>query len=785
MRNIEEIAAEEEARIGAIRKAGFQRVFLLSGIALGLWGWFLFARGSMGPGALAVLASLVLLLAAWEGFVLSGRSFSSTLAAGAAGAGALALYTFTHLPSFFWGSDPSYWLAVHTGAVTEPLWSPLPVLSGQSFCSLFPKRQFLILPELSAAALAAALFFGLRRSFDQIKNRSAVTLSIGLLTGFVLAASAPFWEAATRGGGLAAGLGLLLFLLQRNLISMEERSWKALSLLQGLLWCVHPSWGLMGTVVHLGSLDAGGRRWFRNSFCFLIGLTPYLWVRFRAGKVFPSWGGEEPFREFFREWRDLWADHFTGWTVGSASASYGWVLALLVLAAFTLWLLHSFKWRAGGKPLFPAVDFWVWILAGTGGILFFSPSSGALGPSAVWFALGTGEWFLKLLDRGMEKRKGALLSGPRLAGGLALVLAASLGAGWLTGQSFFRGQYYFPLEHALNLLRTVSGTERTLLVCGDPFEASACREARLMEPLALSTVILEERYLGRKWYVAECIGNEPEILFSGLEGTPEDLLRSLVENNLDRWKIHWALSALPAGWKDPKAFPTVLTQEFKGKTSGAGSGESIQYRYDLTALPQNFLETDRLSYRYFFRYVSGFNELGKALMGLNRYSDAIHSFQRAQKLEPAFVEPQTYLSQMYSEKKILEAAQLEFERTIKTHPGRIEAAMKGLEKAQKNKDEADIVTSLDEMIRLNAQLGDAQYQLSVIYDRQGKFRESKILLESSVQSNPKLIEAQLTLGRLMARKGNRLKAEDAFRAVLGVNPENKEAQVELWKLLNK
>jgi len=111
--------------------------------------------------------------------------------------------------------------------------------------------------------------------------------------------------------------------------------------------------------------------------------------------------------------------------------------------------------------------------------------------------------------------------------------------------------------------------------------------------------------------------------------------------------------------------------------------------------------------------------------------------------------------------------------------------MKDLEVAQKDGDELKIVRSLDEMIHLNSRLADAQFQLSVIYDRQGKFRESKVLLESSVASNPKLIEAQLTLGRLMAKAGNRIKAEDAFRAVLGVNQENKEAQVELWKLLNK
>jgi tetratricopeptide (TPR) repeat protein len=172
-------------------------------------------------------------------------------------------------------------------------------------------------------------------------------------------------------------------------------------------------------------------------------------------------------------------------------------------------------------------------------------------------------------------------------------------------------------------------------------------------------------------------------------------------------------------------------------------------------------------------------------MNRGRYTDSIHAFERALKLDPTYVEPRNYLAQMYSQKNILEAARLEFEKIVKTHPQRITELLKEIDQAQNQKNEAETATLLDTMIRLNAQLADTQYQLSKIYDRQGRTQEAKDLLEASVQSNPRQLEAQMKLGHLMAHLGNRIMAEEAYRAVLTIDPQNKEAQVEIWKLLNK
>ena len=784
MRNIEDIAAEEDARIREVARRRL-RVFLFwVGLALSLWGWNLFRQAQMDKGALVICASFIFLGAGW-GLLKIFRFSAAAFALGFLAAGPLfGLYLQTRLPMFFWGKDPAFWLSVHAGAVGEPSWSPLSYLLGQAVCFIFPQRQYSILPELSSIVLAAALYWTMAGFYQSLKNKSAVNLFLCLGFCWLLGVSLPFWNVATLASGLPSSLGLLIFLWQKKLLAQDERPWDALYFLQGLLWTIHPLWGVLGLLVHWGCGDVEGRRWGRYSFPLLMGWTPFLWIAFRTGRFFPSWGGSYPWWEWVKNWKIQTPFQMEGdWSLENVLASGGWAsLSLVVLAVF-LWILNYFKWKAGNRSFYPAHTFWVWVLSGLGGILFFSSESQTLGSVAPAFLVGLGEMSLRLLERGEEKKHATFFSGVRLSGAVGAVLILGIGLAAFPGQHYFRSQYYFPEQHAMNLLQAAAG--RSLLVCDDPFEAEACLEARIIEPLSLGAVILEKRYLNQKWYVAQCVESAPEVLFSGLLGSPEGSLKSLVLNNRDHWAVHWAVSTLPGDWKEPKSFPTVLTQEFEGSSFSPEDSEGVQYRFDLSALPKKDGALDAASAHYLSRYVAGFNDLGKKMMDQGLYMASIQAFDLALKLDPSYAEPQSLLAQMYSQQKILEAAQLEFEKTIKDHPKRISDLMSGLEQAQKNKDESKSVTLLDEMIRLNSELADAQYQLSIIYNRQGRAQESKALLESSVQLNPKQIEAQLTMGRLMSRMGNRIKAEEAFRAVLGVNPENKEAQVELWKLLNK
>jgi tetratricopeptide (TPR) repeat protein len=784
MRNIEEMAAEEESLARQVLRSRLNFLFRTAGLGLSLWGWFLFQRGEMGKGALLVTAAFVLWALSWDILQVLRGSFPSIFSAFFSFAFALVLYFLTRLPSFYWGSDPAFWLSVHAGAVNEPPWSPLSYLLGQAACFLLPALQFSILPILSAFVLAGAFYFLAQEYFFQLKNKSLLGLIWVLMVCAALAASAPFWDNGTLGSGLTAGLGFLLLVFQRVLLSQEERPWRALYFILGLLWSVHPLWGLLGLLCHLGSMDLDGKMMKNNLPPLLAGLTPYLWVPFRAGRFFPSWGGDHPFAQWLGGgWRNFVPISGQDGLILPGLKALGWTTALLAALVAFLCFLNFFKWKAGWKIQFSSLDFWVWVTSGLGCLFFYLPSTGAPGLTSLWFAAGLGGSLLKLLEKGAERRQGTFFSSRAIAWIGTVGLALALGLALLPGQGPLLRQPYFPQQHALNLLKTLNS--KAILVCEDPFDAAACREARLMEPTALDAIILDQDYLDQRWYVSQVMAQNSEILFSDITGPPVEVLKRIVMDNRDLWDIHWDKSQLPPDWKDPPAAPTVLTQEFAGPVTNRFDPEKAQYQFDLSALPDAGKDPGRRSYEYFFRYVTGFDELGKYLMGQNRYSAAIHAFERSVKLDNSFQEPQNYLAQMYSKQNILEAARLEFEKTVKTQPQKISALMKELGDSENSKDETKTVALLDEMIHLNAELADAEYQLSKIYDQEGRSQDSKTLLESSVNLNPQQLEAQMTLGKLMARMGNRIKAEEAFRAVLEIDPQNKEAQVQIWKLLNK
>ena len=784
MRNIEEIAAEEDTRVREVRQKQARLFFLVAGIALGLWGWILFNRDVMQEGAFLVMLSLLCLALSWGILRVFQGTFASFVIGFLSSAFVFVLYFQTRLPSFYWGDDPAFWLSVHAGAVNEPVWAPLCYLLGQTVCFLFPALQFSILPILSTVVLAFAAYFLAQDYFSNMRNKTFLGLLWILGVCLVVFVSAPFWGAGTLGSGLVASLGFLLLLFQRLLLGLEERPWNVLYFLLGLLCSVHPLWGLLGILCHLGALDSEGRKLKKGLFPLLAGLTPYLWVAFRMGRYFPSWGGDHAFLKWLGEgWAMIFSALVPGELIPAASKSIGWAAAVLIFLSAALWFLNFFGWKAGWKAQFSTMDFWVWIIAGFGGFFYYSGFSGTLGPAVLWFLSGLGGGLLKLLEKGAEKSQGTFFSGTPLAwmGSAGMILA--IGLAWLPGQGPMRKQPFFPQQHALNLLKTLP--PKAILICHDPFDAAACREARWMDPIALDAVILDEKYLDQRWYVTQVMNRMPEILFSNIIGPTSEIVKRIAADNRDLWAVCWDLPQLPPDWKGVPAAPTVLTQQFIGPATDHLDPERAQYRFDLTTLPEAGKNPAGRSYAYFFRYVKGFDELGKYLVGQSRYTAAIHAFERSVKLDPDFQEPQTLLAQMYSKQNILEAARLEFEKTVKDHPKRIEGLMKELSLSQEGKDEVKTAALLDEVIYMNSELADAEYQLSKIYDQEGRAQESKSLLESSISLNPKQLEAQMTLGKLMAHLGNRIKAEEAFRAVLEIDPQNKPAQVELWKLLNK
>jgi len=784
MANIEQLAAEEEALSGMRRREFTRRFFVLLGLVSFFGGWVTFAIGNQGLGAVGVLFSFLIFAGLNGLFHLWDKTNAPAVLGGLlAGTASFFLYHSSRCPSFFWGSDPSFWLSVHAGVVNEPPWTPLPTLLGQAACFLFPRRSFNLLPDLSALVMAAAVMMTLLQLFQQLRNMNLKNGLIVFLLTLVLALSRPWWDAATLGSGLVVSLGLFLAILQRALLRLEEKPWGALHLILGLLCATHPLWGLWGVFVHLTHLETGNARFKTLVLPFAAGFSPYLWVLFRANNSFPSWGGTDPFGQSLRDWRKILEFHFSGdWNGFQALTQLGSTVGVLFLVMVFLWVMHFLAWSSGKRHTTSPAEAWSLLMACALGVAFYTLSNNHTACVAAWIPLGLGSLILRYAERGLEKPSSNPFSGSFLA---VLMTALFILAGMLAfteGQSCWRQKKDFPLQHAFNLIRSLD--RRTVLFLEDPFEAAAAREALLMEPIQTQAVLLDVSCLNQRWYAAQCFVRFPELLWPSLPSTAREAMENLVKTNRDNWDMQWGLSQTPVSWSGPRADPTVLTLLFEGRGAKGVKPEEAQYRLDLSALPQGEA-VDSQEKPYLERYALGFEALGNYLLSQSRFSLAIKSLERSANLDTGRNEPRALLSQIYSQNNVMEAARLEMEKTVKEHPARIRTLMALVEEAQKSGDEPKTVALLDEMIRLNSELSDAEYHLSLIYDKLGYPEKAKSLLEASVQLNPQKVDAQLRYGKWMAKLGNRLNAEEAFRSVLAVDPVNKEAQVELWKLLNQ
>ncbi|HVZ81972.1 MAG TPA: tetratricopeptide repeat protein [bacterium] len=782
MRSIEDLAAEENARLWEERGGRFNGLLWFAAFGLGPWGWYLFSMGKMGQGSVLILGSFFMFLLASGVLRGSGPSLPALMAAFGTFLFSGTIYFLSRMPTFFWGKDPSFWTAVQEGTVVEPLWSPLSYLVGQTTVHLFGPGDMSLLPLASAAFLAAGLGCWAAESFHRSPKQNLQVWSITLLMGMVLAISTPFWNLGTLASGLPASLGFFLYLLLRGCLNRDEKPWLTVTFLAALLFSVHPIWGLLGILAVWGRQEVSETPVWKGLLCVVAGLTPYLWLFFRADKVFPSWGGKSPFRTLLFQWREVWTAHWaqdapawrsvldwTGWSGGSILVG-----AILSLLGFGLLV------KKGRSGMTPGNTFWVWVLSGLGGILFASRTTETLGPTFLWFLAEAAFFF----DQGLEKAMGSLdqRSKKPLRGTLgALILFFGLiGAALWQGQGFWRSDFYFPAQHAENLLRTMG--PRSLLICRDPFQNWACVATQRSLGLVTHSVILNEDYLGKKWFAAEAIEKEPEILFSRAGGEPKGNLDRFIRDNWGQWNLLLD-EPFPIG-KGLPSYSLGLVRLFVSDPSKGPDPEGVPARYDLVGLPKAGTIKDPWTQHYFGSYVEGFNQMGLDLMERGLYSEAIRSFDRALKLDPSFKEAQDHLAWLYSQKNMLEAAQLDFEATLKSHPARIAELLRELDDSRVSGREDRTVELLDRIIHLDAELANSQYQLSKIYDKEGRSKEAQDLLEASVVLNPKQLQAQLSLGKLMKKMGDKLRAREAFHAALVLDPLNKEAQVEYWRSLN-
>ena len=249
------------------------------------------------------------------------------------------------------------------------------------------------------------------------------------------ALSRPFWDAGTIASGSVDLLGLLLFGWQRLLLNAGEARGENMGLLSGLLFSVHPAWGLLGLL----NLILADHREFENKtrafFFFILGLTPFLWVFLRPLQFFPSWGGSTPFQELFLEAPKLLSDHFA---LRLEPPSVLFFLGMGLCSVFGGGAFLS----GGGRPGPPEKGFLDWVDGFRLGDTFSASSaSQRLGPTALWAVAALVEYLIRAGEKQYDRKSGGGLSQGIWTFGVGAAALLACAAVWIPGQACVRNGF--------------------------------------------------------------------------------------------------------------------------------------------------------------------------------------------------------------------------------------------------------------------------------------------------------------------------------------------------------
>ena len=299
-------------------------------------------------------------------------------------------------------------------------------------------------------------------------------------------------------------------------------------------------------------------------------------------------------------------------------------------------------------------------------------------------------------------------------------------------------------------------------------------------------VVVAAPYLGNRWYLSELIRLKPEVLIATSSGSREILFNDLVRRNIGRWDVEWSVSEvspIPSVAPERSGFqtvPRVLTQRLVGLQEKI-LGDDPTARCDLSDLMEEARRKEGPARTALSRYAVGLQSWAVSQSRAGRYPEALRGFERALSIDPTYDAPRQALERLYNEKAMVDAARLQFEKTARVLPPKLQALEQTL---AKTKPEAQTAL-LAQKAQWTEELVDALRHLGVIYDHEGRPEDSRKALEQVLQFKPSRAETQLALAQLFLKVGNRTQAQAAFKAVLQADPENKEAQAELWKLINK
>jgi tetratricopeptide (TPR) repeat protein len=183
-------------------------------------------------------------------------------------------------------------------------------------------------------------------------------------------------------------------------------------------------------------------------------------------------------------------------------------------------------------------------------------------------------------------------------------------------------------------------------------------------------------------------------------------------------------------------------------------------------------------------HAGAYNNWARALLDLNRPSEAVFKASRAIEIEPGNSEAHVTLGLAYMRSGKRAEAEGEFQRAIALDPKVFLAHLNlGHILASENK-YREAQASFEKAKELRPENGAVYYALAVLLDHQLKYKEALPEAARAVELEPENSDYLATLGFIWGENGRPREAYAAFAKALEINPDNKRAYEGAKALVN-
>jgi tetratricopeptide (TPR) repeat protein len=163
--------------------------------------------------------------------------------------------------------------------------------------------------------------------------------------------------------------------------------------------------------------------------------------------------------------------------------------------------------------------------------------------------------------------------------------------------------------------------------------------------------------------------------------------------------------------------------------------------------------------------------LGAALYASGSYDEAAQRLCDASDLTPTDSGPYLFLGKMEkAAPEPLPCVDQKLARFVQNQPENAQAhyyyAMalwKRFRKSESQADVAQVETEFKKAIALDPKLGEADFQLGILYATRGEFEQEMAAYKAAIAANPNLGEAHYRLGLAYKRTGEQVKAQEEFQ----------------------